>query len=370
MSQLNPQGVPYLDLSEQFAGLEQEWLDSIRRTGSTGSFVLGPNVTAFEQEFAAATGVDHAVAVANGTDALILSLRALGVGPGDEVITTPYTFFATAEVVTRVGATPVFVDIDERSFNLDIDQIESRITPRTRAILPVHLFGYPVAMTELMALAQSHGLKVIEDCAQACGAVYQNHRVGSFGDTGCFSFYPTKVLGCYGDGGLVTTRDHDIAERIRRLRNHGATGPFLHDTVGYNSRLDEIQASLLRIKLRNLDDALTGRRAVADAYDRALAGTPAQPPHRPEDGGHAFNLYTVRLPERDRVRQRLADAGIGCSVCYPLPLHLQEVYVSLGYRAGDLPRCEQASRECLSLPIYPELRQEQIDRVCEVIRGV
>ena len=369
MSEIEQTAVPYLDLTIQFRRLETEWLGSIRDTGANGTFIMGPNVRAFEREFADYVGARYAIAVANGTDALVLSLRALDIGPGDEVITTPYTFFASAEVVTLVGATPVFVDIDPRDFNLAVDQIAARITPRTRAILPVHLFGCPVDLTALMEVVEDGDIKVIEDCAQAFGADHRGRRVGAWGDLGCFSFYPTKVLGCYGDGGMVTTSDPDLAERVRHLRNHGASAPFLHDTIGYNSRLDEIQAALLRIKLRTIDEAIEGRRRVAAAYTERLQSTAVVRPRAPEHGSHVYNLYTVRVPHRDRVRQSLLDAAIGCSVCYPLPLHLQEVYRELCYRRGDLPVSEQAAAECVSLPIFPELEDAQIDRVCEVVSG-
>ncbi|HEC11645.1 MAG TPA: DegT/DnrJ/EryC1/StrS family aminotransferase [Acidiferrobacteraceae bacterium] len=366
MSELN-QPIPMLDLSDQFQTLEAEWLAAIRDTGGRGSFILGPNVSAFEKEIAEYVGVSDAVAVANGTDALLLSLRALDIGPGDEVITTPFTFFATAEVITLAGATPVFVDIDESSFNMDVTQVMDRITSRTRAILPVHIFGYPMPMGELMALARERGLGVVEDCAQAFGASDEGRRVGGIGDTGCFSFYPTKVLGGYGDGGMISTNNSELATSLRQLRNHGASAPFMHDRVGYNSRLDEIQAALLRIKLRGMGDILAGRKRVADGYDRGLAGLDLQTPGRPDNGQHVFNLYTLRSPQRDRIRQGLMDAQIGSAICYPLGLHLQAVYKELNYQPGDLPVCEGLSSQVLSLPIFPEMSDAQVERVCQVI---
>ena len=360
-------GVPFLDLSEEFRALQEEWMSEIRAAGASGQFILGPNVSAFEGEFAAYCGSAHAVSVANGTEALALTLRALGVGPGDEVITTPYTFIATAEVVSQVGAIPVFVDIEADSFNLDARQIEERITEKTRGIIPVHLFGYPAAMKEINRIAKDHGLRVVEDCAQACGAERAGSRVGGLGNAGCFSFYPTKVLGCYGDGGMVTTDDSDLVERILKLRNHGASSPFIHDIVGYNSRLDEIQAALLRIKLRNIETAIEERARVAALYDARLANLGVVVPSTPAAGRHAFNLYTIRVPGRDAVRDRLRQHKIGCSVCYPLPLHLQSVYAGLGYREGDLPVAEQAARECLSLPIFPGMQAGQVALVCDVV---
>lgn len=356
-----------LDLSSQFDSLADEWLASIRETGGRGSFILGPNVTAFEQEAAAYIGTRHGIGVANGTDALLLSLRALDIGSGDEVITTPWTFFASAEVITMVGATPVFVDIDPELFTLDVEQVSARITPRTKAIMPVHIFGCPVDMSALNELAQANNLALVEDCAQAFGASWGGGKVGSLGATGCYSFYPTKVLGGYGDGGLITTDSDEINDKVRKLRNHGASAPFMHDTVGYNSRLDEIQAALLRIKLRGMETILAERRRVADAYDRGLAGLDVAIPRRPEGGGHAFNLYTIRTPHRDRIREAFQQARIGHSVCYPLGLHLQEVYKNLGYKPGDLPVCERLSAEVISLPIYPEMSDAQVAQVCEVI---
>jgi dTDP-4-amino-4,6-dideoxygalactose transaminase len=362
--------VPFLDLSAQFSELEAEWLAAIRASGARGSFVLGPNVTAFEQEAARYVGTRHAIAVANGTDSLVLSLRALGIGPGDEVITTPFTFFASSESIDIVGATPVFADILPDSFCLDPANVRAKITPRTRAILPVHIFGHPADMDELMSIARGHKLAVVEDCAQAFGATAGSRVVGSVGDTGSFSFYPTKVLGCYGDGGMVTTNRDDLNDHIRRLRNHGAVKPFLHAEVGCNSRLDEIQAALLRIKLRHIERDVEGRRAVARAYTERLAGLPIVTPGLPRNGGHAFNLYTVRIPgKRDAVRQALADNQIGFSQCYPQGLHLQDVYRKLGYAPGSLPRCEQATRETLSLPIYPGMPLVHVERVCEVFAG-
>ncbi len=365
MSELS--GVPFLDLSREFAALQDEWISALKAAGATGQFILGPNVNAFEAEFADYVGCSRAVSVANGTEALALTLRALGIGPGDEVITTPYTFFASAEVVSQVGATPVFVDIEADSFNIDARQIDAHVTEKTRAILPVHLFGYPAELTEIRGIGQTHGLAVVEDCAQACGAEHGGSRVGSLGEAGCFSFYPTKVLGCYGDGGIVTTSDPDLADGVMKLRNHGASAPFVHDAVGYNSRLDEVQAALLRIKLRGIEDAIAGRRRVAGLYRSRLAELGVTVPAQPKGGRHAFNLYTIRIPERDRVRDHLRQKNIGCSVCYPVPLHLQTVYAQLGYQPGDLPVVEQAAQECLSLPIFPDMRAEQVDLVCDVI---
>lgn len=363
---MNESPVPFLDLKAEFETLEAEWLDAIRRIGLSGAFILGPEVHAFEREFAEYVGAPYAVSVANGTDALILSLKALGIGPGDEVITTPYSFFATAEVVSRVGATPVFVDIDPVSFNLDIAQTAAAINDRTRAIIPVHLFGCPVDMAELDEVAGRRGVAVIEDCAQAFGAAQEGRRVGSWGAFGCFSFYPTKILACYGDGGIITTRDAAHAERLKSLRNHGASASFVHDSIGYNSRLDEIQAALLRIKLRGIADNIARRRQVAAWYEKGFAESRVITPRSPH-GEHVYNLYTIRTPDRDGVKERLRAAGIGFNVCYPIPLHRQAVYRDLGYAAGDLPNADQASLECISLPIHPHMTEDQVGRVVEVV---
>ena len=362
-----PMPVPFLDLTTQYKQLEAEWLAAIRETGNRGSFVLGPNTQAFEKECAEYVGVKHAIGVANGTDSLYLSLRALGIGPGDEVITTPFTFFASAETIDMVGATPVFADILPDSFCLDPASIRKKITSKTKAILPVHIFGHPSDMGEVMQIAKQHKLAVIEDCAQAFGAISGGKVVGSIGDTGSFSFYPTKVLGCYGDGGMVTTNSDALNDHIRRLRNHGAAKPFIHVEIGMNSRLDEVQAALLRLKLKRIRADIEGRQKVAAEYTKRLAGSTVKTPTLPKNGTHAFNLYTVRIPKRDTVRQALTDVQIGTSQCYPQGLHLQDVYKKLGYKPGSLPVCEHASTETLSLPIYPGMSVAHIERVCEVL---
>lgn len=362
--------VPFLDLSAQYKALEAEWFDAIRATGAKGSFILGPNVQAFEQEFARYVGVKHAIGVANGTDSLILSLRALGIGPGDEVITTPWTFFASAETVSLVGATPVFADIRADTFCLDPESVKKCLTARTKAIMPVHIFGHSADMDALLQIARERKLAVIEDCAQSFGARSGGRVTGSIGDSGSFSFYPTKVLGGYGDGGMITTNRDDLNEHIRRLRNHGAAKPFLHTEIGMNSRLDEIQAALLRLKMRGIDRDIAARRSVAAEYTRRFAGSPVRTPVALSPESHAYNLFTVRLPKRDAVREALVQAQIGHSLCYPQGLHLQEVYRHLGYQPGSLPVTEQASTEVLSLPVYPGMPIEHIARVCQVVRSV
>jgi dTDP-4-amino-4,6-dideoxygalactose transaminase len=365
--------VPYLDLTKEFAELEGEWFELVRQTGAQGSFILGPNVKAFEQEVADYIGSKYAVSVANGTDALMLSLRGLGIGPGDEVITTPYTFFATSESINMVGATPVFADILPDSFVIDPESVKQKITPRTKAIMPVHIFGYPADMQVLRKIANENNLLVIEDCAQAFGAANINdnkdaNRVGSLGDTGCYSFYPTKVLGCYGDGGIITTSNSELVDSLHKLRNHGAVKPFVHDEIGYNSRLDEVQAALLRIKLKRLDKAIENRRRVAARYSKQLKDSLKAVPVVPDNVGHGFNLYTVRAEKRDALRQHLTDNNVGTSLCYPEPLHLQPVYSELKYKAGDLPVSEAACEDALSLPIYPDMPAEYVDHVCNLIK--
>ncbi|MGB5768050.1 MAG: DegT/DnrJ/EryC1/StrS family aminotransferase [Arenicellales bacterium] len=364
------EGVPYLDLSKEFNSLKEEWFAMICEDGARGSWILGPNVHAFENEVAEFVGTRHAIGVANGTDALYLSLRALGIGPGDEVITTPYTFFSTSEVIDMVGATPVFVDIEADTFNINPVLIESAINSRTRAIIPVHLFGNPVDMTAINAIADRRGLAVVEDAAQAFGAQHEAQRVGSMGTTGCFSFYPTKVLGCYGDGGLLTTNSDEIAEAVRKLRNHGAAAAFQHDEVGMNSRLDEVQAALLRLKLKSLDKNIASRQRIAELYDDRLSKLDITCPSRPVNGSHAFNLYTIRSSKRDAVRQALMDNAIGNSTCYPLPLALQEVYQHLDYTADDFPVSVALGSEVVSLPVFPDMTEDQVDRVCQVIEQV
>jgi len=362
--------VPFLDLSKQFKSLEVEWLESIRASGAKGSFILGPHTVEFEKEFARYVSVKHAIGVANGTDSLILSLRALGIGPGDEVITTPWTFFASAESISIVGATPVFADIRPDTFCLDPESVAKCLTPKTRAIMPVHIFGHAADMDAIMQIAKDRNLAVVEDCAQSFGARSGGRVTGSIGDTGSFSFYPTKVLGCYGDGGMITTNRDDVNEHIRRLRNHGAAKPFIHVEIGMNSRLDEIQAALLRLKLRTIDQDIEGRRRVAAEYTRRFAGTKVKTPVAVVPDAHAYNLFTARMPKRDAVRDALTAAQVGSSFCYPQGLHLQDVYRHLGYKPGSLPVCEQASGEVLSFPIYPGMPVEHIARVCELVLSV
>ena len=366
--------VPPLDLSRQYAQIGDEIAAAVQKILASGAYIGGPAVKTFEQEFANYIGVSDCVGCNSGTDALILALRALKIGPGDEVITTPFTFFASAETISAVGATPVFVDIDAATFNMDVDRLEAAITEKTKAIMPVHIFGQPIDMTRLMDIATRHNLVVIEDCAQSVGAEWQSQKVGSIGHVGCFSFYPTKNLGACGDGGAVTTNDPALAAAMRMLKEHGQSSRYFYEEIGYNSRLDALQAVILSIKLRYLDSWNAQRREKAALYGEFLSRVPgvAVPKELPEAKG-VWNQYTIRLtsPEdaqppsgnfRDLVRTKLQECGIGSMVYYPLPLHLQPVYKSLGYVAGQLPVAEQVCREVLSLPMFPELSRDQQER--------
>lgn len=372
--------IPILDLAQQYATIEAEVSDAVLKVLTSGGYIGGSRVLGFEQQFANYIGVSECVVCNSGTDALYLALRALNIGAGDEVITTPFTFFATAEVVSAVGATPIFVDIDADSFNLDINQIATAITDKTKAIIPVHLFGQPLDMTKIMAIAQSYHLAVIEDCAQATGALWAEKKVGSIGHIGCFSFYPTKNLGACGDGGAVTTNDPAIAAKIRLLRDHGSQGRYIYQEIGINSRLDALQAAILQIKLRYLDTWNEQRRAIAQRYHQLLSHIPGiVTPQELVKGQGVWNQYTIRLQGerdaaivpgismgstyRDQVRSQLQEQGVGSMVYYPQALHLQPVYKNLGYLLGQLPRAEQACHEVLSLPMFPELsllQQEQV----------
>lgn len=373
--------IPPLDLARQYATIEAEVRDAVLGVLASGGYIGGPLVEGFEQQFAAYVGVSDCVSCNSGTDALYLALRAFKIGPGDEVITTPFTFFATAEVISAVGATPVFVDIDAATFNLDVEQVASAITDKTKAIIPVHLFGQPVDMTALMALAQSHQLAVIEDCAQSTGAWWAGQKVGSIGHIGCFSFYPTKNLAACGDGGAVTTNDPAIAAMIRMLRQHGEKNRYYYEEIGINSRLDVLQAAILQIKLRYLDTWNEQRCASADRYHQFLKLIPGIViPQELAGGQGVWNQYTIRLQQgeraeasqqssyRDKVRQLLQQRGVSSMVYYPLPLHLQPVYKGLGYHQGQLPQSEQACHEVLSLPMFPELAIEQQEQVIYTLK--
>ncbi|HXW51417.1 MAG TPA: DegT/DnrJ/EryC1/StrS family aminotransferase [Candidatus Acidoferrales bacterium] len=360
--------IPILDLTQQYRSMKAEIDAAIRGVLESGVFIMGPNVAAFEDEIAAYLGVTHALALNSGTDALHLALRALNVGPGDEVITTPFTFVATTEAIGIVGATPVFVDIDPLTYNMDAESVDSAITSRTKAILPIHLYGSPCDLLRLQAIASRHGIPIVEDCAQAIGAEVSGKKVGSSSAFGCFSFFPSKNLGAYGDGGLITTNDSDLADRIRALRAHGGKKKYYHDELGINSRLDEIQAAILRVKLRHLDAWIQARRRIAHRYDEGLASHP-QIKTPVERSGHrdVYHQYTVRVAERDVVRERLRESGVQTMVYYPVPLHLQNVHRGLASGGMRFPHSEQASLEVLSLPIFPELAEADQDRVLEAL---
>ena len=360
--------IPMVDLKGQYLTLKGEIDTALIDALSATQFILGPNVQAFEREAAGYLGVDHAVGVASGTDALHLALAAAGIGEGDEVITTAFTFIATAEAISYHGAIPVFVDIDPYTFNIDLNQVERAITDKTRAVIPVHLFGQPVDMNSLKALCDDKGLKLIEDCAQSFGAHIDNKMTGSFGDFGAFSFFPSKNLGCFGDGGLITTNSEQGANELRVLRNHGSRERYHHNVIGYNSRLDELQAIILRIKLKHIDEYNQNRRRVAHRYSDALADTSIQTAYEDGVGLHIYHQYTLLHDERDTIMQALQEKNIACAVYYPIPLHRQEVYMD-SYRDTQLPVTEAVASKCFSLPVYPELEDEKIDMITDVIKG-
>jgi len=356
--------IPILDLTAQYLSLQPQLDAAVRQVLAAGRFIMGPNVSAFEKEMAAYIGVPHAVSLNSGTDALVLALRALDIGPGDEVITSPFSFFATSEAILANGARPVFADVDPRTLNLDPAAAEAAITPRTKAILPVHLYGQPAAMAEILDVARRHGLAVVEDCAQAIGAEAAGARVGSFGDVGCFSFFPTKNLGACGDGGMIVTRSGSVADRIRGLRTHGGPNKYYHLEAGMNSRLDEMQAAILRVKFPHLDRWNQARAAVAARYRSGFARVEeVSLPPEVADTKHVYHQFTVRVAGRDRICERLNAAGVQTMVYYPTPLHLQPAHRELGYAPGAFPAAEAAAREVLSLPIFPELEAGDQDKV-------
>jgi dTDP-4-amino-4,6-dideoxygalactose transaminase len=388
--------VPLLDLGAQYRPLREEILAAIARVCDSQRFIMGPEVEGLERELASSLEVREAIAVSSGTDALLAALMALGIGPGDEVITSTYSFFATAGCVSRVGATPVFVDIDPVTYNIDPDGIRAALTPATRAIVPVHLYGLCADMDRILAIARGAGVPVIEDAAQAIGATYRNRQAGSIGTVGCFSFFPTKNLGAFGDGGLITTNDAALAHELRLLRNHGADssasvsadpagdsgealpkplrgvgGKYLHARIGGNFRLDAIQAAVLRVKLPHLARWTSRRRENAVRYEALFAGAGLTDrvtlPAAPADRRHIFNQYVVRVPDRDRVRAFLTERGIGTEIYYPVPFHLQECFAPLGHRRGDFPQAEAAAASTLALPIYGELTAEQQSAVVAAI---
>jgi len=360
--------VPLVDLKAQYASIKPEMDVAIQRVLSHCGFIMGPEVKAFEEAFAVYCGAEQAVGVASGTAALHLSLLACGLGPGDEVITTPFTFFASGEAISQTGARPVFVDIDPFTYNIDPAQIEAAITPRTKAIMPVHLYGQPAEMDPILDVAHRHDLLVIEDAAQAHGAEYRGRRAGSAGDLACFSFYPSKNLGCYGDGGMIVGSDPELLARVRKLRDHGRISKYEHDELGWGYRLDALQAAILGVKLRHLDDWNEARRAHAERYNELFADTEVIRPMVLDHVKHIYHCYVIRTPRRDELVEHLKAEGIGVVIHYPLPLHLQPAYKDLGHQLGDFPVSELCAEEVVSLPMYPELTDEQQQRVADVVK--
>jgi dTDP-4-amino-4,6-dideoxygalactose transaminase len=364
-----PDGVPFVDLRAQYRAIRREIDTALAAVLERADFVGGKAVGRFEAAFAEFCGVGAACGVANGTDALTLALKALGVGPGDEVITAVNTFFATAEAVTQAGATVRFVDVDERTLTVDPRALERALTPRTRAVIPVHLYGQPADMDPLRDIAARHGLAVIEDAAQAHGAAYRGRAVGSLGSCAAFSFYPSKNLGAYGDAGMVVSSDAELIHRVRRLANHGRLEKYVHEVEGGNSRLDTVQAAVLEVKLRHLAAWNAARRARAVVYHELLRGLPVVVPFAAPETDPVYHLYVIRVARRDEVQKALAMRGIDTGIHYPVPLHLQPAYRSLGLAPGAFPVAERAAREVLSLPMYPELTAEQQTRVVEALAG-
>ena len=360
--------VPYLDLAAQMRPLRQEIDAAIARTLDNCSFCLGPDVARFEQDFARFCQAEHAVAFNSGTSALHVALLLLNIGPGDEVITTPATFVATSWAISYTGAKPVYVDIDDATFNLDPALVERAVTPRTKAVMPVHLYGHPAHLEPLLALGRKHNLSLVEDAAQAHGATYKGKPVGTFGAVSGFSFYPGKNLGAYGEGGALVTNSAALAARAKALREHGSTQRYYHDEIGFNYRMEGIQGAVLGVKLKHLESWTKARRHVARRYHELLTDTPLQLPREADYAQSAWHLYVVRHPRRDDLKKHLETHHVGCALHYPLPLHLQKAYAHLGYKPGDFPVAEKAARECLSLPIYPELTDAQIQRVAAVIK--
>lgn len=357
--------IPMVDLKTQYHSLKQEIdravLDAIEST----QFILGPNVTAFEQEAAAYLGAPYTVSCASGTDALHLAILAAGIGPGDEVITSPFTFIATAEAICYTGATPVFVDIDPMTFNIDPALIKAAITPATKAIIPVHIFGQPADMTLIKEICDTHNLQLIEDCAQSFGATANGRMTGTIGSLGCFSFFPSKNLGCYGDGGLITCATAELADQVKMLRNHGSRERYHHSVIGFNSRLDDIQAAILRVKLKRIDEFNTGRRRVAHLYSELLKDV-ATVPFEDGKGVHIYHQYTLLTGKRDLIMGKLSEKQIASAVYYPIPLHKQDVYAE-AYASIKLPVAEDVSKRCMSLPVYPEMPDESVRMVAQTI---
>ena len=391
--------IALIDLKAQYESLSDELNKAALEVLSSANYILGKNVVEFEKEFAEYIGVKHAISVGNGTDALVIALKAMGIGEGDEVITTPFTFFATAESISAVGATPVFVDVDKNTFNIDVTKIEEKITSKTKAIMPVHIFGQSADMDEINKIAKKHNLLVIEDACQAIGGKYKGRNIGSLGDVACFSFFPTKNLGCAGDGGMIVTDNDDLAVIIRALRTHGSgengqkafnllngveedimQAESGNDTVynplkyynyliGYNSRLDAIQAALLRVKLKKIDNWNSKRREIVDTYNNEFKELDLVTPVCDDKNEHVYHMYILQSENRNEVLEKLKERGVATGVYYPVPLHLQKVYKNLGYKEGDMPVSEYLSHRTFAIPVYPELTEEQIKYIVESIKN-
>lgn len=360
--------VPLIDIKRQYAPIRAEIDSALKQVMDHGQFIFGPELKQFESDIAEYCGVKHALGVASGTDALLLALRACGVGPDDEVITSAFSFFASAGVISRLGARPVFVDIDPDTYNIDPGLIENAITSKTKAIMPIHLFGQCADMDPIAQIAAQHNLKVVEDAAQAVGSKYRDRHAGTLGDAGCFSFFPTKNLGCAGDGGMVVTDDDTIADTVHILRVHGGRSEYVHQIIGYNSRLDTLQAALLSAKLPHLSAWTEGRRKNAAVYDEALNDLPLKTPVVREWAYHIYNQYTIAVDRRDELMTWLKDRRIGNKVYYPIPFHMQECFGDLGYTAGDLPHSEKAAKSVVSIPVFGEMTTEERDEVIAAIK--
>jgi len=362
------QSVPLLDLTAQFRSIEPEIREAMDRVVTSGRFIQGPEVVEFEKEVGAYCRVPHAIACASGTDALILAMRALGVGPGDEVVTPAYSFLASASAIALVGGKPVFVDIEPDTYNIDLEKLEGALTPRTKAVIVVHLFGQCANLDTVKTICERRGVPLVEDAAQAIGAEWNGKRAGSVGDIGCFSFFPSKNLGAFGDGGLVVSTRAELGDKLRLLREHGARPKYNHIELGMNSRLDALQAAILRVKLRHLENWTEGRRRNADLYRERLAGAAVGLPVARPEARHIYNQFVIRSTKREELRAHLAAAGVGTEIYYPKPMHTQPCFASLGHTEGDFPVSEAASRETLAVPIYPELTKEQIAYVADRVR--
>jgi dTDP-4-amino-4,6-dideoxygalactose transaminase len=363
--------IPFVDLKAQYNSIKEEIDGAIQRVLNTTNFIMGEELIKFEEEFASFCNTKYAIGVANGSDALILSLRASGINKGDEIITIPNTFIATTEAITHIGGKVVFVDIDPKTYTIDVSRIEEKITNKTKAIIPVHFYGQSADMDPIIKFARKYNLKIIEDAAQAHGAEYKGKKVGSLGDVGCFSFYPAKNLGAYGDAGMITTNNEEIAKKLKLLRNHGRiTKKYEHEIEGYSSRLDNLQAAILRVKLRHLNEWNNMRRKNAKKYNELLSNMDGIiPPYEADYAKHVYHLYVIRVGERDILREELKSNGIATGIHYPIPLHLQPAYKYLGYKEGDFPVTEECSQKILSLPMYAELSEEQINEIVYCIKS-